>query len=255
MKHSLSAFAVFTGALLCFAAFARYCPAEEPDHGLRRIDLSAWEPAKADTAAMKTFLPPVVVPPADARDTSSHRILFVGDSMAGGLRHRMSQYAAANGHTMDVVAWYSSSSKYWARTDTLSAFIRKFKPTYIFLCIGSNELFVRNIEERDAAVGEIIREMGDIPFVWIGPPNWKKDTGINDILLKRCGKKRYYPSLRLKYQRAGDGAHPTMSSYKTWADSVGVWLRDSCAHPIRWENPPKGTPETHGFTRLSSPKD
>ena len=148
MKHSLSAFAVITGALLCFAAFARYCPAEEPEKGLRRIDLSAWEPAEVDTAAMKTFLPPVVVPEADARDTSSHRILFVGDSMAGGLRHRMSQYATANGHTMEVVAWYSSSSKYWAKTDTLSAFIRKFKPTYIFLCIGSNELFVRNIAER-----------------------------------------------------------------------------------------------------------
>lgn len=255
MKNSLSAFAVLTAALLCFVAFARYCPAEEPDKGVRRIDLSGWGPEEVDTAAMKSFLPPVTLPKYDGPDTSSHRILFVGDSMAGGLRHRFSQYATANGHTLEVVAWYSSSSKYWAKTDTLSAFIRQFKPTYIFLCLGSNELFVRKIEERDAAVAEMIREMGDIPFIWIGPPNWKKDTGINDILLKHCGKKRYYPSLRLKYQRADDGAHPTMGSYNKWADSVSVWIRDSCAHPIRWETPAKDTPKTHGFTRLSSPKD
>lgn len=254
MKHSLSAYAVLAGALLCFVAFARFCPAKDVENDLRRIDLSAWSPPPEDTAAMKNFLPPVVVP-EEGPDTCSHRILLAGDSMAEGLRYRLSQYATANGHTMQVVVWYSSSSKYWAKTDTLSAFIRKFDPTYIFLCVGSNELFVRNLEERDAAVGEMIREIGDIPFIWIGPPNWKKDTGINDILLQHCGKGRYYPSLRLRYQRTEDGAHPTLASYNMWADSVSAWLRDSCAHPIRWEIPARNTPKTHGLTQLSPPKD
>jgi hypothetical protein len=153
------------------------------------------------------------------------------------------------------VIWYSSSSKYWAKSDTLTHFIRKFDPTYIFLCLGANELFVRNIDERDAAVGEIIHEIGDLPFIWIGPPNWKPDTGINDILLRRCGPKRYYPSLRLKYERAKDGAHPVLKSYNMWADSVSTWLRDSSAHPIRWDIPEKDTPKTHGVTLLSPPKD
>ena len=175
--------------------------------------------------------------------------------MVEGLRYRLSQYAVANGHTMQCVIWYSSSSKYWAKSDTLTHFIKKFDPTYIFLCMGANELFVRNLEERDAAVGEIIREIGDLPFIWIGPPNWKPDTGINDILLAHCGKKRYYPSLRLKYERAKDGAHPVLKSYNMWADSVSTWLRDSSAHPIRWEIPEKDTPKTHGVTLLSPPKD
>ena len=250
MKHSLKIAAIPAAALLCVLAFAVFCPAKG-ENGLRRVDLGAWTVTEQDSLVTASPAQPEPAGP----DTSSHRILFVGDSMVEGLRYRLSQYATANGHTMQCVIWYSSSSKYWARTDTLSAFIRKFDPTYIFLCLGANELFVRNIDERDAAVGEIIREIGDLPFIWIGPPNWKPDTGINDILARHGGKKRYYPSLRLKYERAKDGAHPVLKSYNMWADSVSTWLRDSSAHPIRWDIPEKDTPKTHGVTLLSPPKD
>ena len=256
MRHSLAAFGVLAGALLGFVAFARFCPPQEPDKGLRRLDLGVLLPSPKDTVALPdTLPPPQPIPEPEGPDTSAHRILFVGDSMVEGLRYRLSQYATANGHTMQCVIWYSSSSKYWAKSDTLTHFIRKFDPTYIFLCMGANELFVRNIDERDAAVGEIIREIGDLPFIWIVPPNWKPDTGINDILLRRCGSRRYYPSLRLKYERAKDGAHPVLKSYNMWADSVSTWLRDSSAHPIRWDIPEKDTPKTHGVTLLSPPKD
>ncbi len=254
MKHSLSAFAVLAAALLCIVAFARYCPPQHPEKGLRRIDLGVWAP-RTDTLVLPPVPPPAPIPEPAGPDTSAHRILFIGDSMVEGLRYRLSQYATANGHSMECVIWYSSSSKYWAQGDTLSHFIRRFDPSYIFVCMGANELFVRNLEEREAAVGKIIREMGDLPFIWIGPPNWKPDTGINDILLRLCGRKRYYPSLRLSYERASDGAHPVMRSYNMWADSVSTWLRDSSAHPIRWEIPAQDTPKTHGVTLLMPPED
>ena len=254
MKHSLSAFAVLAAALLCIVAFARYCPPQHPEKGLRHIDLGVWAP-RTDTLVLPPVPPPAPIPEPAGPDTSAHRILFIGDSMVEGLRYRLSQYATANGHSMECVIWYSSSSKYWAQGDTLSHFIRRFDPSYIFVCMGANELFVRNLEEREAAVGKIIREMGDLPFIWIGPPNWKPDTGINDILLRLCGRKRYYPSLRLSYERASDGAHPVMRSYNMWADSVSTWLRDSSAHPIRWEIPAQDTPKTHGVTLLMPPED
>ena len=254
MKHSLSAFAVLAAALLCIVAFARYCPPQHPEKGLRRIDLGVWAP-RTDTLVLPPVPPPAPIPEPAGPDTSAHRILFIGDSMVEGLRYRLSQYATANGHSMECVIWYSSSSKYWAQGDTLSHFIRRFDPSYIFVCMGANELFVRNLEEREAAIGKIIREMGDLPFIWIGPPNWKPDTGINDILLRLCGRKRYYPSLRLSYERASDGAHPVMRSYNMWADSVSTWLRDSSAHPIRWEIPAQDTPKTHGVTLLMPPED
>lgn len=252
MKNSLSAFLVLVLALLSFVAYAWYCPSEDPDKGLRRLDLSAWrqeDTLPAPPAPLDTLLE------SAEPDTSSHRILFVGDSMVEGLRYRLSQYAVANGHTMHCVVWYSSSSKYWAQSDTLSYFVRKYDPTYLFVCMGANELFVRNIDERDKAVEKLVDEIGDLPFIWIGPPNWRPDTGINDILPRRCGKSRYYPSLRLHFKRGKDGAHPVMSSYSMWADSVSVWLRDSSAHPIRWCIPDSTTPKTHGLTILSPPKN
>ena len=255
MKHSLAALAVLAAALVCFVAFARFCPPRHPDKGLKRLDLGVLQGLRSDTLVLPPVEPPRDIPEPAGPDTSAHRILFVGDSMVEGLRYRLSQYATANGHTMQCVIWYSSSSKYWAKSDTLTHFIRKFDPTYIFLCIGANELFVRNLDERDAAVGEVVREIGDLPFIWIGPPNWKPDTGINDILLRHCGPKRYYPSLRLQYERAKDGAHPVLKSYNMWADSVSAWLRDSSAHPIRWDIPAQDTPKTHGVTLLSPPKD
>lgn len=254
MKHSLSAFAVLAAALLCIVAFARFCPPQQPEKGLRRIDLGAWAP-RTDTLVIPPIPKPAPIPEPMWPDTNAHRILFLGDSMVEGLRYRLSQYAVANGHSMECVIWYSSSSKYWAQCDTLDYFIRRFDPTYIFVCMGANELFVRNLDEREAAVGAIIRKIGDRPFIWIGPPNWKPDTGINDILLRLCGKRRYYPSLRLTFERAKDGAHPVLSSYNMWADSVSTWLRDSCAHPIRWEIPAEDTPKTHGVTLLMPPED
>ena len=255
MKHSFAALAVLAGALLSIVAFAAFFPPQNPEKGLKRMALDFPPFTRPDTLAIPPIPPPEPIPEPEGPDTSSHRILFVGDSMVEGLRYRLSQYATANGHTMQCVIWYSSSSKYWARGDTLTHFIKRFDPTYIFLCIGANELFVRNLDERDAAVSKILDEVGDLPYIWIGPPNWKPDTGINDILLRHCGKKRYYPSLRLQYQRAKDGAHPVLSSYNMWADSVSTWLRDSSAHPIRWDIPDKDTPKTHGVTLLSPPKD
>lgn len=254
MKHSLSAFAVLAAALLCIVAFARFCPPQQPEKGLRRIDLGAWAP-RTDTLVIPPIPEPAPIPEPMWPDTNAHRILFLGDSMVEGLRYRLSQYAVANGHSMECVIWYSSSSKFWAQCDTLDYYIRRFDPSYIFVCMGANELFVRNLDEREAAVGAIIRKIGDRPFIWIGPPNWKPDTGINDILLRLCGKRRYYPSLRLTFERAKDGAHPVLNSYNMWADSVSTWLRDSCAHPIRWEIPAEDTPKTHGVTLLMPPED
>ena len=218
----------------------------------RTLDYSHWF---MDTAAVAATEVPEEPPMPAGPDTSAHKILLFGDSMIEGLRFRMSQYCVANGHELQCVIWYSSSSKYWARGDTVTHFIRKYNPTYLFISMGANELFVRNLDEREAAVKRILQEVGNIPYIWIGPPNWKPDTGINRILEEQCGPSHYYPSLNLRYTRSRDGCHPDMKSYNMWADSIATWLRTSSAHPIRWETPDKDTPKTHHVQILRSPKD
>jgi len=182
----------------------------------------------------------IILTPKDSiiHDTLPKRILFFGDSMVEGLSRRMRQYAAENDHELLNVIWYSSSSKVWAENiDTLKHFMRTFKPDYIFICLGGNELFVRDLPRRDTYVKTIIQTIDTIPFVWIGPPNWKNDTGINQIIEDNVGRHRFFPSKRLTYKRLSDGAHPTTASASVWMDSVACWIKDSIKHRIVMEVP------------------
>jgi len=225
------------------------------DGKLRKLDYSSWIRPVSDTTDIEELLVEEPEPEPEGPDTLNHRILLMGDSMVEGLRYRLAQYANTNGHQLQCVVWYSSSSKYWARGDTIRHFIRKYDPTFIFLSIGANELFVRNLEERETAVNKIVSSVGTVPFVWIGPPNWKEDTGINEIIERVCGSDRYYPSLKLTFTRSKDGCHPDRRGYNMWVDSLSTWFTESSAHPIRWEVPAADAPTTHHLELLRSPKD
>ena len=78
-------------------------------------------------------------------DTLPKTILFIGDSMLEGLSPRLAAYASANGHTLYSVIWYSSTSEIWGRSGRLASYVQRLHPDYIFICLGANELFVRDI--------------------------------------------------------------------------------------------------------------
>lgn len=160
------------------------------------------------------------------RDSSSQYILLTGDSMSEGLMFAFKKYAKFNGHKLKTRIWYSSSTESWSKSDTLAAFIKRYRPTFIIFTLGSNELFKRNIAEREKYIKDIIYEAdtAKIPFVWIGPPNWKEDTGINDLIVKNVKKDRFFESKNLKFKRKSDGAHPTKDASAIWADTIATWL-------------------------------
>ncbi len=179
--------------------------------------------------------------PAPA-DTATQSILIIGDSMLEGLNPALAAYAQKNGHTLNSVIWYSSTSEYWGNSDTLRVYINEFNPTFIFISLGANELFVRDIKEkRDKYVKSFIRQLGDIPYVWIGPPNWKADTGINEMIEENVPQGRYFCSNGMHFDREKDGAHPTHASAKLWMDSIARWMPLHAEHPIRLEAPDPGT--------------
>lgn len=192
-----------------------------------------------DTTLANDSLPiDLVVNSKPVMDSSSQSILLIGDSMLEGLSPRLLDYATHNGHTLNSVVWYSSTTKYFGQCDTLAHFIREYRPSYIFISLGANELFVKNIKkERQEFVEHILAQIDTIPYIWIGPPNWKPDTGINELIVENVGKSKYYPSIRLKYDRTKDGAHPTHASSARWIDSVAQWVMDSSAYPILLNRP------------------
>lgn len=164
---------------------------------------------------------------------SPQTILFIGDSMLEGLAPRLASYAKENGHKLYSVIWYSSTSEIWGETDSLKVNIDRYKPTYVFICLGANELFVKDIQtKRDKFVKNILSQIGDLPYLWIGPPNWKPDTGINELVAKNVKKGCFFLSDGMKFDRAKDGAHPTRNSAIQWMDSVIRWMPKNSAYPI-----------------------
>ncbi len=187
-------------------------------------------------------------------DSSAQHILLIGDSMLEGLMLRMRDYVEYNGHTMKTVIWYSSQTLWYGTSDTLAYFIRKEKPTFVFLSLGSNELFIRDIKNaRNKYVKRIVSQMDTLPFVWIAPPNWKDDTGINDLILENVGTGRYFESKKLKYKRGKDGAHPTRASAVVWMDSIASWMRNESAYRIKMDVPDKRS-KISANTTLLQPK-
>lgn len=179
-------------------------------------------------------------------DTTSHRILFFGDSMVEGLLRRMNCYAFKNGYDMTNVVWYSSTTDIWANTDTLHYFINKVNPTFVMISLGTNEQFIKNPAEREVSIRRILKELGDTPYVWIGVPAWKEDTGINDLTRQIVGNDHYFDSRGLTLQRGRDRMHPTFYAASLWMDSIARWMESSAtAHPIHMNKPTDGKKHTY----------
>lgn len=171
-------------------------------------------------------------------DSAAQRILIIGDSMLEGINPRLAAYAKENGHTLNSVIWYSSTTAYWGNCDTLKVFLRRFKPTFIFISLGANELFVTDIaKKREHLLRNFLGQIGDIPYVWIGPPNWKKDTGINDMIARNVKPGCYFKSDGMSFDRTKDGAHPTHASAALWVDSIARWMPLHSSHPILMDKP------------------
>lgn len=188
-------------------------------------------------------------------DTTAKTILFIGDSMLEGLGPRLAAYCDVSGHTLIEVIWYSSSTLCWGETARLTELIKEHHPDYIFVCLGANELYVPDIKSaRKPFLKKMLAEIGDIPYVWIGPPNWDKDTGINDMLAENLAKGCFYLSANDEFERSRDGAHPTRESAHKWMDRVVKWIGESGAHPFRLDDPGPGISRASRIVVYQPPK-
>lgn len=184
-------------------------------------------------------------------DTTKKNILFIGDSMLERLSPRIAAYAEENEHQMNTVIWYGSSTEVWATSGRAKECIQKYRPDYIIISLGGNELFVNDIiARRTKYVKQIVAEFADIPYVWIGPPNWKKDTGVNKMIQSVVPKGNFYLSYTpdQHYDRAKDGAHPTPASAAKWADRICKWIVEESNNPIVLNLPQKARAYCHTET-------
>lgn len=251
-KNYIGFWLILAAAFVIFGVASALGPFTVGDHELKSSKIwptltaqRAPEP-ETDPTVLTDTLPlaiiegPVKVDKPLEPDTMPQTILFIGDSMLDGLYPRLAAYAEENGHELYVVIWYSSTSEVWGRSDKLEKYIRQFSPSYIFVSLGANELMVKDIaEKRDKYVKKILSDIGDIPYVWIGPPNWKPDTGINDLIAENAGPEHFFLTNGMQFPRMKDGAHPTHEAAIGWMDSVVRWMPAHSSHPIKMDIPSK----------------
>lgn len=169
-------------------------------------------------------------------DTVPKNILLFGDSMTLNLAFRISKYAEQNGHSFHALSWDASNTKLWAEADTLPTYLARFKPDFIMIALGSNEVYFKDPSKRLPYVKKILSMVGDRPYVWIGPPDLFQPTAINDMLEATCRRGSYFRSDGIKMARQKDKIHPTRGAAAVWADSIMRWVATS-AHPILADTP------------------
>jgi hypothetical protein len=173
-------------------------------------------------------------------DTTKHRILLIGDSESGGLRYPLNDYCLANGHKLILsLEWYSATTFNFGRSDTIQKIIAKYKPTYVFLVFGLNELYARDLKARKIAANQLAKKLRSIPYAWIGPANWDEDFGINKVFESSADSATYFMTKKLTLTRAGDGRHPDVQGYRVWMDSIASWLQSSARYKMAMKPPHK----------------
>lgn len=174
-------------------------------------------------------------------DTTGQRVLIFGDSTLDGVARRFADYARENGYSLYSSVWYGATVYDWAYTTELPKLIQKVHPTFVIISLGTNDLGYHDLAARAKAVQEIVKEVGDIPFVWIGPislRSLKSDFGVPGMIRDNVGADRFYDSYHLKMARFPDGIHPTFEASAVWVDGVARWMSSNATrHPIMMNMP------------------
>jgi hypothetical protein len=161
-----------------------------------------------------------------AGQMQKERVLLIGDSQLEGLKGPMNEYCIKNNHELvSVVIWYGSSTKNWATTDSMTHFIKKFKPTVVVAAIGLNEIFARDLEKRRGYIQTLVSglEREHVKWYWVGPAAWTKDNGIIEVMQSELGD-HFFPSHTMQMERGNDGRHPSRKAAKLWFDAISVEL-------------------------------
>lgn len=173
-------------------------------------------------------------------DNSEERILIMGDSECGGLCKQLNDYCVQNGHNLVLsFVWNSATILNFAYADTVTKIIKKYKPTYIFLVVGLNELYAKDISKRKTAAMALAKKLEGIRYSWIGPANYVKDYGINNVFLSSAAPGSFFSSKDLNLPKGSDNRHPNTEGYKIWMDTIASWVTTSARFPIMMNKPVK----------------
>jgi acyl-CoA thioesterase-1 len=155
-------------------------------------------------------------------------VLHVGDSMVGGtlgLTRALEQRFTAEGAKFIRDFKVSESIVSYDHSPKLKSLVERHHPDIVIITLGTNDVFVPYPASMTNNVQNIVKRVGARECYWIGPPTWKPDTGIVQVLKDNVAPCKFFDSSSLKLQRAGDGIHPTDRGGADWATSFWTFFR------------------------------
>ncbi len=161
---------------------------------------------------------------ASASPLTGKTVLHVGDSMVGGnwgLTRALEQRFTGEGARFVRDYKVSESIVSYDHSSKLKDLLARHRPDIVIITLGTNDVFVPFPLAMAGNVRNIAGRIGARECYWMGPPTWKPDTGIVQVLRDNVAPCKFYDSSKLKLQRAGDGIHPTDRGGADWA--TGFW--------------------------------
>lgn len=155
-------------------------------------------------------------------------VLHVGDSMVGGnfgLTKALDHKFTAEGAKFIRDYKVSESIVSYDHSPKLKELIARHKPDIVIITLGTNDVFVPYPAAMANNVQNIVKRVGARECYWMGPPTWKPDTGIVQVIKDNAAPCKFYDSSNLKLQRAGDGIHPTDRGGADWASSFWTFFQ------------------------------
>lgn len=181
---------------------------------------STVEPSVSSVQSVEPTPPPPPPPKPGIVVGKGTRVFLFGDSMVNaGLGQRLEKLVKDRGGIYAENHWSSSTTKTWSESERLPNLLFKHKPDVVFIALGSNEVYYvdKHAEEHIRA---IVKKLGERPCVWVGPPVWKKQTGIVDAERQSSPPCAFFDSQTVEMDRQADGIHPSLKGGATWADAV-----------------------------------
>jgi hypothetical protein len=153
-------------------------------------------------------------------------VVHMGDSMVGGgLCKALAPKFKAEGTRFIRDVWESASIPAFAESDRVQMLMKRWNPDLVLVTLGANDVFNDHPEYMVKHIERIVKNVGKRDCVWIGPPLWKEDKGLVDVLREHVAPCRFYDSEHLVLQRAGDGIHPTEKGGEVWANAFWPFFK------------------------------
>lgn len=159
-------------------------------------------------------------------------VVHTGDSMVGGgLCKALAPKFKSEGTKFVRDVWEAASIVAFADSDRIPKLMKKYDPDLVLLTLGANDVFDKHPEYMIRYIESIVKKVGDRDCYWIGPPLWKGDAGLVDVIREHVTPCKFFDSSHLTLQRAGDGIHPTEKGGAVWADHFWEFFKEEGDRP------------------------